>query len=145
MPMPSVKPEIRISRRSFAWTRSIAGSSGFSSSSVGAFNIDKVEVRACTWSSPRADTSRAGLSNAWHEHGFGGYGEALDMQPISAVPFDADLGDYDDQADALLTAWRAGDKDAAALVHRRHPRFLDDKIKWLPKAISDDEVAASPF
>jgi hypothetical protein len=67
------------------------------------------------------------------------------MQPITAVPFDADLGDYEDQADAVLAAWREGDKDAIALVHRRHPRFLDDKIKWLPKPMSEDDVAASPF
>ena len=67
------------------------------------------------------------------------------MQPITAVPFDSDLGDYEDQAEALLDAWRAGDADAVALVHRRHPRFLDDKIKWLPRPMSDAEVGASPF
>src|SRR5437870_9948560 len=67
------------------------------------------------------------------------------MQPMNAVPFDADLADYEDQAEALLDAWQSGDKDAVALVHRKHPRFLDDQIKWLPKPISDDEVAGSPF
>ncbi len=67
------------------------------------------------------------------------------MQPISAVPFDADIGDYQDQADALLQAWREGDTEAVALVHRRHPRFLDDRVKWLPKRMSEAEVAASAF
>jgi hypothetical protein len=67
------------------------------------------------------------------------------MQPISAVPFDADIADYEDQAEALLAAWREGDKDAIELAHRRHPKFLDERVKWLPKRMTDDEVKASPF
>jgi hypothetical protein len=67
------------------------------------------------------------------------------MQPMSFVPFDSDLADYADQAEALLVAFAAGEKEAAELVHRRHPRFLDERIKWLPKRMSEDEVRASPF
>src|SRR4051794_5695626 len=87
---------------------------------------------------PGGAVKRDGLLRGWAER-------EADMQPMTAVPFDSDLADYEDQAEALLAAWVAGDKDAVALVHRRHPRFLDDKIKWLPKRMTDDEVRNSPF
>jgi ankyrin repeat protein len=67
------------------------------------------------------------------------------MQPISAVPFDSDIAEYEDQAEALLAGWREGDKDAIATARRHHPKFLDTRISWLQKPMSDEEVRATPF
>jgi Ankyrin repeats (3 copies) len=64
------------------------------------------------------------------------------MEP-EPLPFDAALGRYQRQAAKLLDAFRAGDADAISCFKHRHPRFLDDKIPWLPKRLSDAEVAAT--
>jgi ankyrin repeat protein len=61
------------------------------------------------------------------------------MRP-TPLPFRSRLEDYEAQADALLEAWRAGDPDATRFVREHHPRFLDERIPWLPKRLSDDEV-----
>jgi len=60
-----------------------------------------------------------------------------------AVPFRSPLSSYERQAESLLAGQRAGDRGALDLFHRKHPRFLDDKIKWLPKFIPDDEIRAT--
>ncbi len=44
------------------------------------------------------------------------------------------------QAESLLAAHRAADPTAIDLFHRKHPRFLDERIKWLPKSIPDSEI-----
>jgi hypothetical protein len=31
------------------------------------------------------------------------------------------------------------------LVRSRHPRFLDEKVPWLPRDLTEAEVAAAPF
>jgi ankyrin repeat protein len=67
------------------------------------------------------------------------------MQPISAVPFDSDPAEYEDQAEALLAGWRAGDKEAVATARRCHPKFLDARIPWLQTPMSDAEAQATPF
>src|SRR5688572_27184486 len=64
------------------------------------------------------------------------------MEP-KPLPFDAALDRYQRQAEEFLAAFRAGDADAVSCFKRRHPRFLDDKIPWLPKKLSDAEVAAN--
>lgn len=61
----------------------------------------------------------------------------MDLQPL---PFDTRLGEYEDQAVALLDALRAGDADALGVFKQRHPRFLDARIPWLSTNPSDDEV-----
>jgi ankyrin repeat protein len=61
------------------------------------------------------------------------------MRP-TPLPFRSPLQAYAAQADALLEAWRAGDPDATRFVREHHPRFLDERIPWLPKRLSDDEV-----
>lgn len=40
----------------------------------------------------------------------------------------------------MLAAHRAADPAAIDLFHRKHPRFLDEKIKWLPKSIADADI-----
>ena len=57
----------------------------------------------------------------------------------------APVADYVMQADALLDGWNAGDPGAIAIARHKHPQFLDDTIKWLPKGLSDDEAQRVPF
>lgn len=64
---------------------------------------------------------------------------------LTRVPFDAALQDYEDQAAALLAEFRSGDAEAVQLFHENHPRFLDEKIPWLPKRLSDDEIRSAPL
>src|SRR5579883_367679 len=56
------------------------------------------------------------------------------------APFDSPLGVYERQAADLLAAHRAADPEAIDLLHRKHPRFLDEAIPWLPKSIPDSEI-----
>jgi ankyrin repeat protein len=64
------------------------------------------------------------------------------MEPL---PWRAPIDDYDRQARALLEGWRRGDDRAIALVRHNHPRFLDDRIRWLPKDMSESELRAVPI
>ena len=61
----------------------------------------------------------------------------MDLQP---VPFWSSLCAYERQAEGLLEAHRAAEPAAIGLFHRKHPRFLDEKIKWRPKFIPDSEI-----
>src|SRR5215469_406731 len=61
----------------------------------------------------------------------------MDLTP---VPFRSPLSAYEDQATMLLAGHRAADPTAIDLLHRKHPRFLDEKIKWRPKCIPDSEI-----
>jgi ankyrin repeat protein len=61
----------------------------------------------------------------------------MDLKP---VPFRSPLSAYDQQAESLLAGHRAADPAAIDLFHHRHPRFLDDKLKWRPKFIPDSEI-----
>ena len=64
---------------------------------------------------------------------------------LKPLPFDAPIGDYLAQADRLLDGWRAGDAFAIRVFRNRHPKFLDDKIPWLERNISDAEARAVPI
>ncbi len=66
----------------------------------------------------------------------------MDLKP---VPFRSPLSAYEQQAEGLLAGHRAADSAAIDLFHRKHPRFLDEKIKWLPKSIADTEIRAAPL
>ena len=61
----------------------------------------------------------------------------MDLKPL---PFRSPLLAYEQQAHDLLAAHRAADPAAIDLFHRKHPRFLDEKIKWLPKSIPDSDI-----
>jgi ankyrin repeat protein len=61
----------------------------------------------------------------------------MDLKPL---PFRSPLQAYDAQAESLLAAHKVADAEAIALFHRRHPRFLDEKIKWKPKSIPASEI-----
>lgn len=59
---------------------------------------------------------------------------------MTPLPFDSLPGAYESQAGTLLEAWKAGDPQAIRLFHQKHPRFLDSRIPWLPKNLSDAEI-----
>lgn len=56
------------------------------------------------------------------------------------LAFRSPLSSYEAQAEELLAAHGTGDPEAIDLFHRKHPRFLDEKIKWRPKFIPDSEI-----
>src|SRR5438105_13474864 len=60
------------------------------------------------------------------------------------LPFRSSLADYEAQAADLLTLWHAGDADAITTIRHNHPRFLDERIGWLPKEISESELREMP-
>jgi hypothetical protein len=64
----------------------------------------------------------------------------MDLTPL---PFRSGLKEYQKQAEELLEAWSAGDPGAIQLVRTRLPRFLDDRIPWLPKKLPDSEVRSA--
>jgi ankyrin repeat protein len=59
--------------------------------------------------------------------------------------FDAPLREYVQQAESLLAGWRSGDREAERIFRSKHPKFLDDKIPWLERRMSDAEVRATPI
>src|SRR5690349_20770903 len=61
----------------------------------------------------------------------------MELKPL---PLLSPLGAYEDQAKMLLAAHKAADPEAIRLFHQRHPRFLDDKIRWKPKSIPASEI-----
>jgi hypothetical protein len=63
---------------------------------------------------------------------------------FAALPFGASVRDYERQAGELLSGWRAGDAEAIGVFRSKHPKFLDDKIPWLQRWMSDAEVRAVP-
>ncbi len=64
----------------------------------------------------------------------------MDLKPL---PFRSSLERYQKQAQELLEAWTAGDPEAVRIVRTRHPRFLDDRIPWLPKKLPDSEMRSA--
>ena len=59
---------------------------------------------------------------------------------MNHLPFGSSLEQYEEQAAALLQAWQAGDPQAIKIFREHHPRFLDERIPWLPKDLTDAEV-----
>jgi hypothetical protein len=64
---------------------------------------------------------------------------------LSPLPFSAPLERYRGQAEALRAAHGTGDPEAIALIHRKHPRFLDEKIPWLPRDLPEGAVRNAAF
>lgn len=59
------------------------------------------------------------------------------------LPYNAPLVDYVTQAETLLARWEAGDAQAVRLFRSRHPTFLDAKIPWLERSLTDQEVRST--
>jgi ankyrin repeat protein len=64
------------------------------------------------------------------------------MQPL---PFDATLDTYQTQAEQLLAGHRAAEPEALEIFHHNHPRFLDEKIPWLPRWLGKGELQNAPL
>jgi hypothetical protein len=64
----------------------------------------------------------------------------MDLKPL---PFRSSLDQYQRQAEELLEGHRLGDSRAIRVMHEHHPRFLDSKIPWLPKNLSDSETRSA--
>jgi hypothetical protein len=62
---------------------------------------------------------------------------------ITPRPFRAALVEYEDQAALLLEGWKAGDDAAVQIVRHKHPHFLDSRIPWLPRNLSEAEVRSA--
>ena len=62
---------------------------------------------------------------------------------LKPLPYNAPIEDYASQADALLDGWKSGDEWAVNAFRNRHPKFLDDKIPWLARDMTDAEVRAT--
>ena len=61
----------------------------------------------------------------------------MDLKPL---PLRSSLEQYQKQAEELLAAWRTGDPAGIQIIKSKHPRFLDERIPWLPKKLPDSEV-----
>jgi len=66
----------------------------------------------------------------------------MDLTPL---PFDSSLEHYRQQARQLLEAWKAGEPAALQLLRSCHPRFLNERIPWLPKKLSDSDIRSAPL
>ncbi len=64
----------------------------------------------------------------------------MDLKPL---PFHSSLEQYQKQAEELLEAYRSGDAEAIRHFRHRHPRFLDPRIPWLPRQVSDAEIRSA--
>jgi ankyrin repeat protein len=66
----------------------------------------------------------------------------MDFKPL---PFHSSVTEYEKQAVELFAAWQSGDAGAIEIVHQNHPRFLDERIPWLPKDLSESEIRGVPL
>src|SRR5262249_39575149 len=66
-------------------------------------------------------------------------------EPLARLPFHAGLDGYQRQADALLAGWRSGETSATKFFAQQHPRFRDDRIKWLARQVSEAELRSVPM
>src|SRR5579864_8923527 len=64
----------------------------------------------------------------------------MDLKPL---PLCSTLEQYQRQAEELLEGHKAGDPHAIKIFHEKHPRFLDAKIRWLPKNLPDSEIKSA--
>jgi hypothetical protein len=55
------------------------------------------------------------------------------------------LDAYEQQAAQMLLAHHSGEPQAFDVIRRHHPRFLDEKVRWLPKTLSVEEIRAAVF
>ena len=62
---------------------------------------------------------------------------------LRPLPFDAGHDKYEVQAAGLLDDLRLGYSSAVEVFHQNHPRFLDEKVPWLPKRIGNEEILTS--
>ena len=64
---------------------------------------------------------------------------------LTPLPFRSTLTEYRRQADDLYSGWLAGDEHAIRVFRSKHPKFLDARIPWLERPMSNEEVRATPI
>jgi Ankyrin repeats (3 copies) len=64
----------------------------------------------------------------------------MDLKPL---PFRSGLEQYQRQAEDLLEAYKGGDSEVIQCLREHLPRFLDPKIPWLPRNLSDSEIRSA--
>ncbi len=64
----------------------------------------------------------------------------MDLEPL---PYHSTLEQYQRQAEELLESHTSGDSRAIRVLHQNHPRFLDSKIPWLPRKLSEGEIQSA--
>jgi Ankyrin repeats (3 copies)/Ankyrin repeat len=64
---------------------------------------------------------------------------------FAPVAWDAPIQAYQQQADEVLAGFRARVPGVLDAVHQAHPRFLDETVRWKPRDLTREQVAALPF
>ena len=65
---------------------------------------------------------------------------------MTYLPFTATVNDYLGQADEYFAGWQKGETEAVKFFRAHHPKFLDDKVKWLQRFWeSDADARAIPI
>src|SRR5205809_6120016 len=64
---------------------------------------------------------------------------------IPRLPFDASLDQYQQQAETVLAAQKAGDREALEFIHDHHPRFRRPDVAWLPKNMTEAQMREEAF
>jgi hypothetical protein len=64
---------------------------------------------------------------------------------LEHLSFRASLAEYEKQAGELWAGHQAAEPWALGIIHQKHPRFLDQEVRWLPLPISDAEIARAHF
>jgi len=62
-----------------------------------------------------------------------------------ALPLTSALRDYEGQAANLLAEWRAGSEAALRFFHQHLPRMLEEKVRWLPRRLSREQLRSMEF
>ena len=72
--------------------------------------------------------------------GYHGVFQHIELKQMRPLPIQSGLDEYRKQAEELLQQHLSGDPEIVKLFHHKHPRFLDEKIPWLPRDIPDSEI-----
>jgi ankyrin repeat protein len=64
---------------------------------------------------------------------------------MTALPFRTGLEEYERQAAALLDGWLSGNPEAVSAFRGKHPRLLDETVRWLPKKLTEAELRSVDF
>ena len=64
---------------------------------------------------------------------------------MERLPLTAKMGEYQEQAAALLQGHARRDPEALQILHQNHPRFLNTEVRWLPLLLSPEDIGAAPL
>lgn len=67
------------------------------------------------------------------------------MVSLTFLPFGSPLGAYERQAELLMAGHAMRDTQALEIIHHHLPRFLDERIPWLPRSLRPEDIASAGF